>query len=129
MNATEHPSLMHPLPVNRAARALQVPAKWLRDEVTAGRLPGVNAGGQILVHVPSVREVLTQRASRQRDDQASPFNNPITWFSTVLVGQRENNPAIIERSRLELLRLGYCVELTTASTPSTDDGQDGREDG
>lgn len=51
-----------PLPVNLATRCLRVPARWLRDEVEAGRLPGLRAGGVILCHVPTLSELLAERA-------------------------------------------------------------------
>ena len=52
-----------PLPLNLAARCLRVPMHWLRDEVKAGRLPGLRAGRVILSHVPTVAELLAQRAA------------------------------------------------------------------
>ncbi|MCE9590239.1 MAG: hypothetical protein K8S99_06920 [Planctomycetes bacterium] len=50
------------VPLNRAARYLRVPAGWLRDEVNAHRLPGLHAGRVILVHVPTVADLLSERA-------------------------------------------------------------------
>lgn len=55
------------LPVSRAARCLGVPVAWLRDEIEAGRLPGLHAGKAILVHVPTVAEILTNRAKEKTD--------------------------------------------------------------
>ena len=52
------------LPLSRAARALAVPAGWLRGEVEAGRLPGVIAGKAILIHLPTVEKLLAERAKR-----------------------------------------------------------------
>ena len=51
-----------PLPLNLAARCLRVPARWLRDEVEAGRLPGLRAGRAVLVHAPTVARILAERA-------------------------------------------------------------------
>lgn len=51
-----------PLPLNKAARCLCVPASWLRDEIEAGRLPGLCAGRTILIHVPTVAKLLADRA-------------------------------------------------------------------
>ena len=51
-----------PLPLNKAARYLCVPARWLRDEIEAGRLPGLCAERTILVHVPTVAKLLAERA-------------------------------------------------------------------
>jgi hypothetical protein len=58
-----------PLPLNRAARYLCVPARWLRDEVEAGRLPGLIADRTILVHVPTVSEQLAERAKSERQNE------------------------------------------------------------
>jgi hypothetical protein len=51
-----------PLPLKMAARCLRVPARWLRDEITAGRLPALVAGRSVLVHVPTVAPILAERA-------------------------------------------------------------------
>ena len=51
-----------PLPLNKAARCLCVPARWLRDEVEAGRLPGLKAGHAVLIHAPTVARLLAERA-------------------------------------------------------------------
>ena len=52
----------NPLPLNLAARCLRVPARWLRDEIEAGRIPALIAGRSVLVHVPTVTALLTERA-------------------------------------------------------------------
>jgi len=51
-----------PVPLNLAARCLRVPARWLREEIIAGRLPALIAESAILVHVPTVATLLTERA-------------------------------------------------------------------
>lgn len=51
-----------PLPLNLAARCLRVPARWLRDEIEAGRIPALIAGRSVLVHVPTVAVLLAERA-------------------------------------------------------------------
>lgn len=51
-----------PLPLNLAARCLRVPARWLRDEIEAGRIPALIAGRSVLVHVPTVAALLADRA-------------------------------------------------------------------
>lgn len=51
------------LPVNKAARCLRVPVRWLREEVEAGRVPALKAGRAILVHLPTVATILTRRAA------------------------------------------------------------------
>ncbi len=60
MNTKQHPS--DPLPLNTAARCLRVPARWLREEIEAGRIPALVAGSAILVHVPTVSTLLAERA-------------------------------------------------------------------
>ena len=59
-----------PLPLNKAARCLCVPAQWLRNEVEAGRLPGLRAGRAILVHVPTVAAALAERAKAEHTADA-----------------------------------------------------------
>jgi len=54
------------LPLNLAARCLRVPAHWLREEIEAGRLPGLRAGRVILVHVPTVAMLLAERAKASK---------------------------------------------------------------
>jgi len=51
-----------PLPLNLAARCLRVPARWLRDEIEAGRIPALIAGRSVLVHVPTAAALLAERA-------------------------------------------------------------------
>jgi len=63
------PQLSEPLPLNQAARCLRVPAHWLRDEVEAGRIPGLKAGRVILVHVPTVAQLLAERAKGAGDER------------------------------------------------------------
>jgi hypothetical protein len=53
---------IEPLPLNKAARCLRVPSKWLREEVEAGRLPALRAGRAILIHIPTVAKLLSKRA-------------------------------------------------------------------
>ncbi len=57
-----NPYPIEPMPLNMAARCLRVPARWLRDEIKAGRLPALIAGRAILVHVPTVAVKLAERA-------------------------------------------------------------------
>lgn len=52
-----------PIQVGRAARALGVPAHWLRAEIEAGRLPGLRAGRTIIVHVPTIAKRIAARAA------------------------------------------------------------------
>lgn len=60
MEHTKHP--INPLPVNLAARCLRVSSQWLREEVEAGRVPALIAGRTVLVHVPTVAAILTERS-------------------------------------------------------------------
>lgn len=57
-----NPYPTEPVPLNVAARCLRVPAGWLRDEIEAGRLPALIAGSAVLVHVPTVLDLLAERA-------------------------------------------------------------------
>ena len=50
-----------PIPVNRAARILRIPARWLRAECDAGRLPSIAADRVRLVSVPQIRAALLAR--------------------------------------------------------------------
>jgi hypothetical protein len=60
MDEIQHPS--EPKPLNRAARLLRVPARWLREEIDAGRIPALIAGRSVLVHVPTAAALLAERA-------------------------------------------------------------------
>jgi hypothetical protein len=53
------------LPVTKAARCLNVPAKWLRREIESGRLPGLQADNAILCHVPTLIRLLAERAKSE----------------------------------------------------------------
>ena len=55
-----------PVPLNIAARCLRVPARWLRDEIEAGRVPALIADRAILIHVPTVARLLADRAAREK---------------------------------------------------------------
>ena len=60
---TQRQQLVAPVPLNVAARILRVPVRWLREEILAGRIPGLIAGSRILVHVPTASAVLSKRAA------------------------------------------------------------------
>lgn len=64
MHGTHYPS--EPVPLNIAARCLRVPARWLREEIEAGRLPGLRADRVILVDVATVARLLSERARDAR---------------------------------------------------------------
>jgi hypothetical protein len=64
MEDSKYPS--KPLPLNRAARLLRVPARWLREEIDAGRIPALVAGRATLVHVQTVAAILAERAKTER---------------------------------------------------------------
>jgi hypothetical protein len=52
------------VPINVAARWLRVPARWLRDEADAGRIPHLRAGKAVLCDAAAVEAVLLERARR-----------------------------------------------------------------
>ena len=56
---------LHPLPA--MARRLRVPARWLRREAEAGRLPHLRAGAQFLFNAEAVENMLADRAALPRD--------------------------------------------------------------
>jgi hypothetical protein len=60
-------------PLRAAARALHVTAAWLLEETRAGRFPSVKCGTRTLVHIPTIRRALLDRArgesERRRNDQ------------------------------------------------------------
>ncbi len=63
------PSAARLLPVNVVARRLRIPAKWLRDEAEAGRIPCLRAGNRILCDLEAVEAALLDRAREgQRDE-------------------------------------------------------------
>jgi hypothetical protein len=45
------------------AKALALPASWLKAEAEAGRIPSLRAGRQRLFNVDAVRQVLLRRAA------------------------------------------------------------------
>jgi hypothetical protein len=50
------------LPLGVTARLLHVPAKWLRAEAEAGRLPHLRAGNTILFAPDLIEQLLVERA-------------------------------------------------------------------
>jgi excisionase family DNA binding protein len=54
------------LSLNRLARRLGVPARWLREEADAGRIPCLRAGAHYLFAVAAVQAVLARRAAAER---------------------------------------------------------------
>ena len=50
------------VPLNVASRFIGVQIAWLREEVESGRIPGLLAGRIVLVHIPTVLALLTERA-------------------------------------------------------------------
>lgn len=64
MHGTHYPS--EPVPLNIAARCLRVPARWLRKEIEAGRLPALRAERVLLVDVTTVARILAERARAER---------------------------------------------------------------
>lgn len=68
MSMENKPRLDDPLPLNRAARILHVPAGWLRAEVEAARLPALRAGRAVLIDVPTVARLLAERARQTPEE-------------------------------------------------------------
>jgi len=62
-----NPTSSDAMPLNLAARCLRVPARWLREEIQAGRIPALIAGRSILVHVPTAAALLAQRAKGESE--------------------------------------------------------------
>ncbi|MCA9274232.1 MAG: hypothetical protein KDA31_14445 [Phycisphaerales bacterium] len=54
-----------PTPLSTASRYLRVPARWLREEIEAGRIPALIAGRSVLIHIPTVASLLSERAKRE----------------------------------------------------------------
>lgn len=52
-------------PLGAMARRLRVPARWLKAESDAGRIPHIRAGNQRLYNVPVVLRLLAERAGSQ----------------------------------------------------------------
>jgi hypothetical protein len=70
------------LPLRFVARQLRVPLRWLQNEADAGRIPHLNAGGQLLADPSLVEAALARRArttgNRRRKRASAP------WFRTAL---------------------------------------------
>lgn len=58
------------LPLRRAARRLGVPAKWLREQAEAGKVPGLRAGNRWLFLPDAVTEAIEEMA-KASNPQAS----------------------------------------------------------
>lgn len=67
---TETPYPDEPVTVSDAARCLQVPVRWLRNEAEAGKLPHLKADRAMLMHVPTVAAILRDRARGKGADDA-----------------------------------------------------------
>jgi hypothetical protein len=61
----------HLTPLGPTARRLRVPAKWLREEAEAGRVPCLKAGKAILFDTETVERVLLERARQGGGDHAA----------------------------------------------------------
>ena len=51
----------NPWPLHAMARRINVPAKWLRAEAEAGRIPALNAGGALLFDPELVEQIIRDR--------------------------------------------------------------------
>jgi hypothetical protein len=54
------------LPLGTMARKVRVPSTWLRKEAEEGRVPHLNAGGQLLFNSSIVEKLLLSMASQQK---------------------------------------------------------------
>lgn len=50
-----------PVPLGRLAQIIGVPAKWLREEAEAGRIPHLKAGDVLLFDPEAVEQIIVQR--------------------------------------------------------------------
>jgi len=57
------------LPLGAMARRLHVPAKWLRTEAEAGKIPHLKAGKAILYNPDVVEKLLIERASKGNNNE------------------------------------------------------------
>jgi hypothetical protein len=64
------------VPLSTAARWLQVPSKWLREEAEAGRVPCLRAGKVLLCDLAVVEAILLKRAG-QGEGQADTATDPV----------------------------------------------------
>jgi hypothetical protein len=60
------------LPLGLAARYLRVPARWLRAEAEAGRIPHLRADTALLFDVATVEALLIERARQLPDTGRTP---------------------------------------------------------
>ncbi len=51
------------LSLDRLARRLRVPAKWLREQAVAGRIPCLRAGSRYLFNATAVEDCLAKQAA------------------------------------------------------------------
>jgi hypothetical protein len=58
------------LPLRRAARQVGVPAKWLREQAEAGKVPGLRAGNRWLFLPDAVTEAI-EKMAKALNPQAS----------------------------------------------------------
>ncbi len=59
------------VPLGPLARRLRVPARWLREEAEAGRVPCLHAGKALLFDPEAVEQVLLERARRKGGGDAA----------------------------------------------------------
>jgi excisionase family DNA binding protein len=55
--------------LSTAARRLGVPARWLRAEALAGKIPHLRAGSRVLVNLDSLRALLLSRAAAHVEEE------------------------------------------------------------
>lgn len=65
------------LDTSAAARRLGVPARWLRAEAQAGRVPCLRAGTRFLFYIPTVERLLHKAARNGRPESTeAPHGAP-----------------------------------------------------
>jgi len=57
--------------LSTAARRLGVPARWLRAEAHAGKIPHLRAGSRVLVNFDALRELLLSRAAARGNEEVT----------------------------------------------------------
>ena len=60
------------LPLRNLARTLHVPARWLREEAEAGRIPALRAGRNFLFELGAVESALLARARESAPGKGVP---------------------------------------------------------
>ncbi len=100
MDDKKHPS--DPLPLNLAARCVRVPAKWLRTEAEAGRLPHIRAGSALLFDPEAVERIVFERLRQADGKGASRGNARVFSEDTVELIASELDAPVDSQSQAEV---------------------------